>query len=58
MSAQDLTFTRLWAIGKPDLWIGGTDMTSEGQMSVVIGATCRVHSKLDDSIRGCPVIRC
>ena len=43
MSAQGSTFSWLLALRELDLWFGEADLTSEGQMRVVMGATCQVH---------------
>ena len=45
MSAQGSTFSWLLVTGKSDLWIRGKDITSEGHISVVMGATRRVHER-------------
>ena len=56
MSAQGSTFSWLLALRELDLWFGEADLTSEGQMRVVMGATRRVHRQTRRVESGLPSV--
>nr|KAJ0199563.1 hypothetical protein LSAT_V11C600338390 [Lactuca sativa] len=47
----------LYEIGAKDLWFKGTDLTSEGRLSMIMKATRRVHNWTRRVESGCPAIR-